>query len=180
MFDSSGAPIVRLDDWRCDDLAHVAALHRDPEVMRYLGGPIDTAMSHRAIERWEREYATSGLGLRPVRNAGGKFVGLAGICVASWTTDGSHLEIAWRLGREHWGHGYATAAARVVLEACSPEDLDKLTALVALENTASQRVAERIGFSRTPTWNATRTYGTGAAPREYGLWRPARSRGVLA
>jgi RimJ/RimL family protein N-acetyltransferase len=61
-------------------------------------------------------------------------------------------EIGWHFHPDHWGHGYATEAAAAVLAyalATGPDKtgLDKLVAVTAPANTASQKVCERIGMT---------------------------------
>ena len=55
-------------------------------------------------------------------------------------------ELGWKLGREAWGNGYATEAAIACRDwALGELGLTRLISLIALENTPSIRVAERIG-----------------------------------
>lgn len=61
-------------------------------------------------------------------------------------------EIGWHFHPDHWGHGYATEAAAAVLAhalAAGPDKtgLDKVLAVTAPANTASQKVCERIGMT---------------------------------
>jgi RimJ/RimL family protein N-acetyltransferase len=51
--------------------------------------------------------------------------------------------------RSSWGKGYATEAGAALLHhAFADLKLNRVEALVALENTASHRVVEKLGFSR--------------------------------
>lgn len=56
-------------------------------------------------------------------------------------------EIGWHFHPDQWGHGYATEAAGALLEAALA-DLPRVVAVTYPENTASQRVCERIGMRR--------------------------------
>jgi RimJ/RimL family protein N-acetyltransferase len=57
------------------------------------------------------------------------------------------IEIGWHFRRPAWGHGYATEAARAVLERTLADKVcDKLYAIVALENERSLRVVEKLGM----------------------------------
>ena len=56
-------------------------------------------------------------------------------------------EIAYLLGSEWWGKGYATEAAAAIRDhARSQLGFDRLISLIDPENTASQAVALRIGM----------------------------------
>ena len=58
------------------------------------------------------------------------------------------LEITWSLAPEAQGRGYATEAARVVLDyALGPLGLPEVLAEIDEGNTASARVAERLGLT---------------------------------
>jgi RimJ/RimL family protein N-acetyltransferase len=56
------------------------------------------------------------------------------------------VELAYVLGREHWGRGYATEAALAVRDFALGElGLTRLISLIQQGNAASIRVAEKLG-----------------------------------
>ncbi|KAI4373938.1 hypothetical protein MLD38_011995 [Melastoma candidum] len=60
-------------------------------------------------------------------------------------------ELGYALAFEYWGRGIATEAARIVTREVFEErkgELERLEALVDVENPASQRVLEKAGFTR--------------------------------
>jgi len=55
-------------------------------------------------------------------------------------------ELGWTLARRHWGNGYASEASLAVRDwARSERGIGRLISLINPVNTASQRVAERLG-----------------------------------
>ncbi|MGE2764155.1 GNAT family N-acetyltransferase [Escherichia coli] len=62
--------------------------------------------------------------------------------------DGAPLEIGWRLIPEHNGKGYATEAAKAIIEdAAERLGATYLVAVAAPENIPSQRVMRRLGMT---------------------------------
>ncbi|XP_028762402.1 uncharacterized protein LOC114720846 [Neltuma alba] len=59
-------------------------------------------------------------------------------------------ELGYVLGSKYWGKGIATKAVKQVVEMAFADlpDLQRLEALVDVENVASQRVLEKAGFQR--------------------------------
>lgn len=57
-------------------------------------------------------------------------------------------EIAYELFRRVHGHGYATEAARAVLDAAIATGRKRLSSTVGPWNTQSLRVLEKLGFDR--------------------------------
>ncbi|PON80029.1 FkbH domain containing protein [Parasponia andersonii] len=59
-------------------------------------------------------------------------------------------ELGYVLGSKYWGKGIATKAVKMVAETIFKEwpHLERLEALVDVENVGSQRVLEKIGFQR--------------------------------
>ncbi|CAK9318651.1 unnamed protein product [Citrullus colocynthis] len=59
-------------------------------------------------------------------------------------------ELGYVLGSKFWGKGIGTAAVKLVAERIFVEwpELERLEALVDVENLASQRVLEKTGFQR--------------------------------
>jgi RimJ/RimL family protein N-acetyltransferase len=56
------------------------------------------------------------------------------------------IEIGWRLGREFWGQGYATAAAETTLERVRAAGVPSVVAMVLARNTRSIAVTRRLGM----------------------------------
>lgn len=74
-----------------------------------------------------------------------KAVGLVGI---SWEDDAP--ELGYCFGVDHWGKGYATEAARAVIDYAFEEfAIDKMTSSARVVNPASRHVLEKCGFNWT-------------------------------
>ncbi|WP_042364128.1 GNAT family N-acetyltransferase [Streptacidiphilus neutrinimicus] len=91
--------------------------------------------------------ATTGLALlRVTRLAEGDFIGYCGLVVGRTTVD--EPEIAYELLRSSHGHGYATEAARAVLDAATATGRRRLWSTVRPWNAPSFRVLAKLGFER--------------------------------
>ncbi|MFF5705284.1 GNAT family N-acetyltransferase [Streptomyces sp. NPDC012794] len=128
------------------DTAWWVNLHADEEVSRFVGSytPEQAAARLAAIQRqWEQR----GHGLCAVELRGtGEAIGRCGL---NWWEEFGETEVGWTLARAHWGHGYATEAARAVLEwGFGTLRLQQITAMIHHGNTASTTVARRLGFTR--------------------------------
>ena len=140
-------PRLLLRTFRRDDLPFYAALNADPEVARYLGGPLPREDSD-DIAAWAQEcYAREGLGLLAVeRREDGAFLGMCGLHHQESYPD--DVEVAWRLAREHWGHGYATEAATGWLDhALGTLDLPHVVSMTDPPNLRSLAVMRRLGMT---------------------------------
>lgn len=138
--------------WRASDREPFAALNADPLVRKYLQGTISRDASDAFIDRIEAHWNAMGWGLWAVEVPGVvPFAGYVGLWPANYVTGVPMVEVGWRLGREHCGHGYATEAAREALR-FGYEDLalDEIVSFTVPQNTRSLRVMERIGLIRDP------------------------------
>lgn len=138
------------------DAAAVGDLLTDPEVMRFIGGEVVPPEHHAAVvQRWLDRWEEYGVGPFIVERDG-RFLGRTGILVwdvRTWSHRGPkpppeflQPEVGWAFVRAAWGNGYATEAARAVIEwARTARSLQKLVSVIAPANVASQRVAERLG-----------------------------------
>jgi RimJ/RimL family protein N-acetyltransferase len=138
---------LEIRNWRLpDDEEGARAIFCDPEVMRYIpAGTFAPESVARVIGRMIERDARDGFGVWPVVE---KTTGvLIGECGITYIPDSSDVEIAWLYSRASWGKGYATEAARAVLAyALGPAGLERVYALVVLENKASVAVANRLGM----------------------------------
>lgn len=78
---------------------------------------------------------------------GGEFAGRGGL---SWAAvEGTaEIELPWSVEPRFHGCGYATEAATAAVERAREIGFERVVALVLPSNAASQRVAEKAGFSR--------------------------------
>jgi len=138
---------VTLRRWISGDLDAFADLNGDANVMATIGPVMDRAESAVFMQRINRHFADHGFGLWCVE-VSGEAIGLCGLMVP-WFREG--VEIGWRLRSAWWGHGYASEAARQVLEysfASTPNGLglDEVISFTAATNERSQRVMKAIGM----------------------------------
>ena len=91
--------------------------------------------------------AQTGIALLPIcRRLEGDFIGYCGLTVGRSTLE--EPEIAYELFQRAHGSGYATEAARAVLDAAIATGRTRLWATVGSWNTSSFRVLEKLGFNR--------------------------------
>jgi RimJ/RimL family protein N-acetyltransferase len=73
-----------------------------------------------------------------------------GLVLLLYTDDDTEVEFGYRLLPKFWGRGYATEAGRAVVNhAFGDLGLTALCAIIHPDNTASNAVAEKLGFLRT-------------------------------
>jgi len=146
---------LTLRGWRDDDLDAYAEITADPEVMHFMGGPLDRADTWRQMAFIAGHWELRGYGLWVVEREG-ELIGRIGLLnPEGWPG----LEVGWLLGRQAWGHGYATEAARAAVEYAWRElDVQQLISLIAPDNTASAAVAGRLGMCATDDYDLRGTH----------------------
>jgi RimJ/RimL family protein N-acetyltransferase len=143
-----------LRHWRPSDLEPFAQLNADPEVMRHFPSTLTRSQSDQfaatVIELMDRR----GWGLWAVEARGtAPFIGFVGLNIPRFDAHFMPaIEIGWRLGRSHWGHGYATEAANAALDfAFDALGYDEVVSFTATVNQRSLRVMERLGMTHEPS-----------------------------
>lgn len=136
-----------LDEFRDDDVALLAAMHADAEVMRHIGGGARTPA--RALAEAEAFLAAprpGPFGRWAIRERGRpECLGLAMLVPLD---GGEEIELGYRLRRPAWGRGIASEAAGRLLEhAFEGLGLKRVVAITSHANTASQRVLVKLGFA---------------------------------
>lgn len=129
-----------------DDREPFAAINADPDVTRYLSGPMTRAESDAYVERIRDHWDHWGYGLYAVELAAEPgLVGFVGLSHHRAMPD--EVEIGWRLERRVWGSGVATEGALAVRDtAFTVLGLPRLVSLTTEENLASRRVMDKLGF----------------------------------
>jgi RimJ/RimL family protein N-acetyltransferase len=136
--------------WRDADREPFAALNADPQVREHFQGTISRERSDAFVDAIEAHWEEHGWGLWAVEVEGGApFIGHTGLWPADYVTGMPMVEVGWRLAREHWGHGFATEAAREALRFGFDEvGLGEIVSFTVPQNVRSVRVMERIGLVR--------------------------------
>jgi RimJ/RimL family protein N-acetyltransferase len=143
-----------LRPFREDDVDAYTALLQTPQVRASLHLPDDTSRydAWLGIARWLGQWELRGTGQWAVEEkASGALVGRAGPHFPA-RDDWPGIEIGWALHPDHWGKGYATEAGAASVEwSFAHHDVDALYSVILPENTASQAVARRLGFTLVDT-----------------------------
>jgi RimJ/RimL family protein N-acetyltransferase len=149
---------LRLRMPRLDDVESLLDFVGDAEVMNPIGsepGGADMALEH--LERWIARWDANDMGpFLLVLPESGRIVGRVGPLVwdaRTWQNstladagDDAEVELGWAVAREHWGHGYATEAARAVRQwVYADRGVQRLISLIDPANTRSERVASKLG-----------------------------------
>ncbi|MGW4495260.1 GNAT family N-acetyltransferase [Streptomyces sp. NPDC004376] len=147
-------PVVRLRVPTDEDAFVWHRVFDDPDVMEFHGGrAAELSVYEELTARQRRHDAELGFCLWSVLDSGGEVVGFTGAqpWPHAWGPAGE-IEIGWRLGRAHWGRGYATAAAEATLERLRSAGVAGVVAMVDSENVRSIAVAERLGMRVVETF----------------------------
>jgi RimJ/RimL family protein N-acetyltransferase len=143
-----------LRPWRDEDLAAFAEISADPIVMEYLPPLPRRGLSAEAwVARARAHWDEHGFGQWVVELLGeSSFIGVVGLGVVSYEAPFTPaVEVAWRLARPYWRHGYASEAAKAALDYGFGElGLSEVVALTVPANQRSRRVMERLGMTRIP------------------------------
>lgn len=154
---SRAVPVVEssrlvLERWRDDDVTDLAAIGT-AEVVRFLGGtPWTIDAARESIELWRQIENRLGITTWAVRLRGsGELVGTCGFAGtnAPWLRFDFVIEIGWTVGRTWWGQGIATEAASAALAYGQTRyESRRFISKCHIENSASERVMNRIGMRR--------------------------------
>lgn len=137
--------------WRSEDHNPFAAICADADVMTYVGdGSLRTSEEASGfIDYVEKVWDENGYGLFAVELLEtGDLIGFAGLTHPNFMPELlPSVEIGWRLGKAHWGAGYATEAANAALAfAIRLPSIEEIVSICQIGNAASVRVMEKIGL----------------------------------
>ena len=123
-----------------DDVALLIALRTDPEVRRYLGGPMSldeaTAMAALNISYSHGKFVAT-------RRDSQEPIGLVLIHAGHGGT-----EISYQFLPSSWSQGLATEAVRCVMDhAFDTEEIEELLIVTQTANERSRRLIERLGLT---------------------------------
>lgn len=147
-------PRLRLRGAVADDLPAAAAMWGSEHVTRFIGGkPRSRQDAWFALLRGAGLWTLKGYGYWVVtERASGRFLGEAGFADFQRGLDASLLkgpEAGWAFAPEAWGKGYASEAVSVIHDWLDHAMPQPSCCVIEAGNTASVRVAEKAGYSRT-------------------------------
>jgi RimJ/RimL family protein N-acetyltransferase len=141
-------PVVRLRVPTDEDAVAWHRIFDDPDVMEFHGGKAAELYVYEELTARQRRHdAEHGFCLWTMLDESGQVIGFTG--AQPWPRDWGpkgEIEIGWRLGREHWGKGYATAAAQMTLERVRAAGVPSVVAMVSAGNARSIAVTRRLGM----------------------------------
>jgi len=141
--------ILRL--WKPEDAEPFYQMNQDPEVLRYLIGPLSRERVAEFMVDMNAGFAADKYCLFAVEEqASGAFIGFVGLSRPRFEAHFTPcVEIGWRLAADYWGKGYATEAARAVLAyVFDVLKLEEVVSFTVPDNIRSQRVMNKIGMIR--------------------------------
>lgn len=138
-------------------MAAISRLWTDPEVRRYLGGPV----AEQQVAARERGCAGYPGAFSVVRASDESVIGMVSVGPDSrW---GARAEVSYQLLPEYWGHGYAREAVAPVVSWALRQVGSGLPCVVTVTqeaNVRSRRLLESIGMRLMDTfveWDAPQT-----------------------
>lgn len=138
---------LRLRRFRHEDVDAVFAIIGDDVAMQYYPRTFDREDAKQWVDRNLRRYSEHGHGLFAVMLKGrDEAIGDCGV-IQQVVEREKQLEVGYHFRRDHWGHGYATEAARACMGlAFQSLGAEEVISLIRPENMPSRRVAERNGM----------------------------------
>ena len=137
---------LRLRPWTtsASDLARLTDIYGRDEVTRWLGGP-PSVTSEELVARWaELHRRDDRFGCWAIECRDGS---VAGTVLFKPLPNGvGEVEVGWHLHPDSWGNGYATEAARAVVERGFDAGLPEVYAVVRPGNEGSLAVCRRLGM----------------------------------
>lgn len=122
----------------------------NPIIMRYIRDPISIEEARektaQCANNWtgeEKEWALFSVRLSNTND----YIGI--VCLSYESIENDTVELGWRFGLEHHGNGYATEAARCLLDFIKTTiKPHKVVAYCVSENTASSNIMSKLGMQQ--------------------------------
>lgn len=138
-----------LRTWGDNDINDYYLLNQDPKVVEFLLKMSSIEQSKEFIECMNDQFHARGYTIFAMEEKqSGILIGFTGLNAPKWHAHFTPcVEIGWRLSSKFWGNGYATEAARSVLDYGFKEcALKEILAWTVPANLRSIRVMEKIGM----------------------------------
>ena len=142
---------LMLRDLSPDDAPHIFRIFSDEEVTRYydLDTFSDASQAEELVDRFKRRF-DNGIGLRWAIVECERPEVVVGTCGYNiWIQPSARAVIGYDLARPYWRRGIMTEALEAVIEfGFERMGLNRIEAVVFVENVASHRLLEKLRFER--------------------------------
>jgi RimJ/RimL family protein N-acetyltransferase len=139
-----------LRPWRDSDLQSLVAACQDPEISRWTRVPRpyrETDGRAYLLQRYDLTFTGRAAPFAIVDASNGGLVGSVSLIRIEWAHQ--RAEVGYWLARDGRGAGHATRAVRLICAwGFRTLELERVDLIAATGNAASQRVADRAGFTR--------------------------------
>ena len=139
-----------LRTWQEEDADPYYQMNQDPLVIEFL----PESLSIEEVKKFIADQNSCFLKHRYAfwaveEKISGAMIGFVGFMKAKDPLSPSAIEIGWRFASQSWGQGYATEAARAVLDyGWNTLGLEEVFSCTVVNNHRSQHVMEKIGMKR--------------------------------
>lgn len=131
--------------WELTDIPPYSVIVSNPLVMRYIGDghTPDYEEAENYVLKSIKSYEENGWSRFPIiLKSTGELIGFCGFMKID-----DRIDFGWRLATQHWGKGYATEAAKAVLDVGIHKfKFPEITCVVYKENLASIGVINKLGI----------------------------------
>ena len=135
------------------DIEPLSLINQDPKVCEFLPVMLSRAETEMMIKKFidhhnKNKFSPYAVELKSTN----EMIGWCGLMIPGFEAHFTPcVETGWRLGSQHWNQGYATEAAKAVLQyAFETLDLKEIVSFTAVNNIRSRRVMEKIGLHHNP------------------------------
>jgi len=162
-------PRLYLRQFQIEDATAFYNLNLDPEVIRYTGDPpFESVAQAQDFLKNYSAYADYGYGRWAVcLKSNREFIGFCGL---KYHPAEQITELGFRFFKAHWNQGFATESGQGCLNyGFESLKLDNIYAHAHIENTGSDRVLQKLGFTRLKriTYDSNPAYLYSIAAQDY-------------
>lgn len=138
-------------NWQDDDMATMAAINSDNEVMKYFPATLTSEETFAFVTRMKIMFGKKGYCYFAVDQlADEKLIGFIGLCDQTYEADFTPcVDIGWRLDKKFWNKGYATEGAKRCISYGFVElGLQTVIATAPVINAKSIHVMDKLGMAK--------------------------------
>ena len=129
------------------DLSFWVALHSDPDVMKFMGGPRDKNEVKEWLETDIAHFKKHGFSMFSIVNKNNEFVGRAGLVYLDYDDAQKEIEVGYVLKKEFWNKGYATEIVTALVSwGFKNLKIPRLVSVTRPENRKCQHILKKVGM----------------------------------